>query len=135
MAYKIKANQNTEGLIRKVSTVFKLGDVIAFDGNEVRPATTGDTKIAGLCMQDVRTTDADFDTEGLEVLVDVYEFENSAEFEVTGGDADATKLYETFDVDAADAGKLAIGAAGTQWFVVEIVSPTKVIAKLAKRFV
>lgn len=138
MAYKIKDEQNVEGLVRKDSVEIKVGDVIAFDGSVVRPATTGDTKIAGLSMQDVRTTDTDFATAGKEILVDMYEFENSAEFEVSAG---TPGLYKTYDVDAADASKLSCSATGAQWFVMEVITipgttPSyKVIAKLAKRFV
>ena len=135
MAFKITALQNTELKNRVPSVVFKSGDLVAVSATpgQLEPATPASTAIYGVCLQDVKSTDENFAV-STEIYVDTAEFENTFEFEVGTGIAVAATHENTLvNVDAADASKVDVSAAGTQIFITKVVSPTKVEGKIAAR--
>lgn len=109
--------ENSEPRMKKPSTVFRIGTVVAPDPNTPNlfyPAQPGDDA-QGICGEEIRATDTDF-TSDRRIAVD-FPVNDSDEFEavVTGAEAGPEYENQTFDVDAADPTKIDISTPGSQF--------------------
>jgi|AntDeeMinimDraft_6_1070357.scaffolds.fasta_scaffold10109_3 hypothetical protein len=114
---------------RPASTVFSVGEVVAYNGSgQVEPAVAGDTEILGVCKEAVTSADDDYATANVLVAIQVpselhVEWEadtSSAVAADIGGDVDLTDS-ETVDRAATLTGVVRI---------VEVDSADKVTVEL-----
>ncbi len=114
---RINSIENEEPRMKKPSTVFEAGTIVAPDPTDPKyfyPAQPTDDA-QGICGEEIRATDTDF-TSDRRIAVD-FPVNDSDEFEavVTGVPAGAGFENQTFDVDATDGTKVDISTPGTQF--------------------
>jgi len=126
MAYKVTNWENIETRSKAASQVFTAKEFVGNDGTGGIIPSAPATVVEGIVLENVLASDVDFATTrriAIEVPsknVDLYRAE------VTNGPAVAAMEGSTFDVDAADASKIDVGGAGTQFMITAIISETEV---------
>lgn len=128
MAKRCNLTETNDPKRKLEETVFKNGDWLqksTATAGTVEPLNPGEP-IMGLCIEDVRASDDNFDTND-RIAVDVqWNEEDRAEMEVTGGTASVDIEGNSFDVSAGDSAVLNIAAPGTQFKVTRFISETLV---------
>jgi len=121
---------------KKVSTVFALNDLVYLDSNGYVAPAVDDAAILplGLILKAVAATDSDY-ASATNVPVLVGEADNEFLVDVGTGSAAQTDVGEWCDVDGTyPATKVDVTSSSYDiWLVTQIVSTTKVVAKLAKK--
>ena len=131
MAQRRKNIENIETAPKLASTVFNVGDWVEWAGaGEIQPLTPT-TPVAGLCLEPIRSTDADY-ASIRQIHIDLA-IESNDRFlmPVATGSAAASDIGLPFDVDAVEFGSLDVSAPGTQFTVTQVLSATLVEVKVS----
>lgn len=131
-AFRRKSVENVETAPKAASTVFNVGDWLQWNGSgEVEPLTTIDP-VAGLCLEPVSASDADYATTRQIHMDQGIQPTDRFLMSVATGTASEANIGNTYDVDASDSGALDVSGAGTQFRVTQVFSTTLVEVAVAK---
>lgn len=113
--YRNNLIEQAKFLKRLASTVYVFGSWLMDDGAGHVIPLTPTNKVEGVCLQEVAASDpnfavanADMPVDGVAVTIDRFLVDIT-------GTATAAMVGSSFDVDAANASKIDVGAGGTQF--------------------
>lgn len=114
---------HTQKFKKKASTAIAVNSVLSFDGTlgQVLQAEAASTRIAGICLKKIASTDSDY-ASAVDMSVLVPTEEDIFEVDVTTGTATAANVGDQFDLDTNSAGTAqGITVSGTNYKVVTCV--------------
>lgn len=120
---------------KAASTAFDAGYFISYDGSgHVIPAESASlygtaTKIRGVILEDILSTDDDFTSTRKVSYQDALGFVFTVPVGI--GTATASMIGSLFDVDGVNPGAIDVSGAGTQLKIVEVISSTLVRAQVS----
>lgn len=130
MFIRTKGAPKYEMFPKAASTVFAVGDAVAFNGSgQIIPAVAGTTTgIVGICKRAVAATDADYAANTL-IAVDV-KLDGADEFEVDANGAITAALIGTYKDIITNAGTISNSVATNAHVVITGLGSTSTKAKV-----
>ncbi len=125
MAKKINRDNANEASQKKVSTVFRVGDIVCVDANGFL-VPGGATAAKGVCNEQVQASDSDYAV-ARDLNFVGFDNDDVFEFPVITGSATQTMVGELHDIDATDARGVDVTASTNKQILITRVLSTSLV--------